>query len=74
MHDSIRTEESYVQWVRAFIRFHGLRDPATMGGVEVEAFLCRLANARNVAASTHRQALPQRLAPGLHEQLARARL
>jgi Phage integrase, N-terminal SAM-like domain len=25
LHYSIRTEEGYVHWVRAFIRFHGLR-------------------------------------------------
>jgi integrase len=56
-HYSIRTEEAYVHWVRAFIRFHGLRHPASMGGVEVEAFLSWLANARSVAASTHKQAL-----------------
>jgi len=57
LHYSIRTEEVYVHWVRAFIRFHGLRHPATMGGVEVEAFLSWLANKRSVAASTHKQAL-----------------
>ena len=57
LHYSIRTEEAYVHWVRAFIRFHGLRHPATLGGAEVEAFLSWLANARSVAASTHRQAL-----------------
>lgn len=57
LHYSIRTEDSYVYWVRAFIRFHGLRHPATMGGTEVEAFLSWLASTRNVAASTHKQAL-----------------
>lgn len=57
LHYSIRTEEAYVHWVRAFIRFHGLRHPATLTGVEVEAFLSWLANSRNVAPSTHRQAL-----------------
>jgi len=30
-HYSIRTEEAYVYWVRAFIRFHGLRHPRDMG-------------------------------------------
>ena len=25
LHYSIRTEEAYVHWVRAFVRFHGLR-------------------------------------------------
>lgn len=57
LHYSIRTEESYVYWVRAFIRFHGVRHPATMGGPEVEAFLSWLAGPRKVSASTHKQAL-----------------
>lgn len=57
MHYSLRTEEVYVYWVKAFIRFHGLRHPAEMGGPEVEAFLTHLANAREVAPSTHSQAL-----------------
>jgi len=57
LHCSIRTEEVYVYWVRSFIRFHDLRHPATMGGVEVEAFLSWLASSRKVASSTHRQAL-----------------
>jgi integron integrase len=57
LHYSLRTEDAYVYWTRAFIRFHGVRHPATMGGPEVEAFLSSLVNAKNVAASTHRQAL-----------------
>ena len=36
LHYSIRTERAYVHWVRAYIRFHGLRHPATLGGTEVE--------------------------------------
>ncbi len=57
MHYSRRTEEAYVFWCRAFIRFHGLRHPAEMGKAEVEAFLTHLAVDRQVAVSTHRQAL-----------------
>jgi Phage integrase, N-terminal SAM-like domain len=57
LHYSIRTEDAYVYWVRAFIRFHSLRHPGTMGGIEVEAFLSWLASTRNVAASTHKQEL-----------------
>ena len=57
LHYSIRTGETYVYWVRAFIRFHRLRHPATMGGADVEAFLSWLVSSRNVAASTHKQAL-----------------
>jgi site-specific recombinase XerD len=57
LHYSLRTEEAYVHWCRAFIRFHGLRHPAEMGGPEVEAFLTWLTSERQVAASTHGQAL-----------------
>ena len=57
LHYSLRTEETYVKWVRSFIRFHDLRHPAMMGGDEVEEFLSYLANTRHVAASTHKQAL-----------------
>jgi integrase len=57
LHYSIRTEDAYVHWIRAFIFFHGRRHPGEMGGPEVEAFLSWLANERNVAVSTHRQAL-----------------
>ena len=31
LHYSLRTEEEYVYWARAFIRFHDLRHPADMG-------------------------------------------
>jgi integron integrase len=58
LHYSLRTEQSYVHWVRAFVRFHGsTRHPREMGAAEVEAFLCWLAAERGVAVSTHQQAL-----------------
>ena len=57
MHYSLRTEQAYVHWCRALIRFHGLKHPATMGGPEVEAFLTHLAPDRGLAVSSHRQAL-----------------
>jgi integron integrase len=56
-HYSLRTEQAYVFWVRRFIRFHRLRHPRQMGAAEVEAFLTHLATDRNVAPSTHKQAL-----------------
>ena len=34
LHYSLRTEEVYVYWVRAYIRFHGIRHPAIMAGPE----------------------------------------
>jgi integron integrase len=57
LHYSIRTEDVYVYWVRTFLRFHGRRHPATMGAIEVEAFLSWLVNTRHAATSTHKQAL-----------------
>ena len=57
LHYSLRTEEAYVYWARAFIRFHDLRHPAEMGKAEIEAFLMALVTRRNVSSSTHRQAL-----------------
>ena len=57
LHYSIRTEEAYLHWVRAFIRFHKMRHPSEMSQVEVEAFLTFLASDRDVSPSTHKQAL-----------------
>ncbi len=56
-HYSIRTEQSYVHWVRRFILFHNKRHPAEMGAAEVEAFLTHLAVTANVAAATQNLAL-----------------
>lgn len=57
LHYSHRTEQAYVQWVRAFVRFHHLHHPRDLGGAEVEAFLSWVANERQAAPSTHKQAL-----------------
>ena len=54
---AIRTEETYVGWIRRFILANGKRHPANLGAREVEAFLTWLAASRNVAASTQNQAL-----------------
>jgi integron integrase len=56
-HYSLRTEQAYVNWVRRFVKFHGLRHPRELGGAEVEAFLTDLAKTQHASASTHRQAL-----------------
>lgn len=55
-HYSIRTEETYVQWIIRFIRFHKMRHPQEMDSPEIEAFLTHLALDKNVAASTQNQA------------------
>ena len=56
-HDSSRTEQSYVDWIKRFIVFSGRRHPRDMGAPEVTAFLSHLARDRNVAAATQNQAL-----------------
>ena len=55
-HYSLRTEQSYVAWIRRYIYFHGKRHPKDMGAEEVEAFLSHLAVERSVSASTQNQA------------------
>jgi integron integrase len=55
-HYSIRTEDTYVDWVRRFILFHGKRHPRDLGATEVAAFLTHLAVDRGVAPSTQNQA------------------
>lgn len=57
LHYSRSTEQAYVHWCKSFIRFHGLRHPRDMGAPEVEAFLTWLADERQLASSTHKQAL-----------------
>jgi integron integrase len=57
LHYSIRTEQSYLSWIRQFILFHHKRHPSEMGGSEVGEFLSYLANERHVSASTQNQAL-----------------
>ena len=57
LHYSLRTEQTYVHWIKRFIHFHGKRHPKDMGGPEVEAFLSHLAVQGNVAASTQNLAL-----------------
>lgn len=56
-HFSLRTEEAYLYWIRAFIHFHGKQHPKDLGLRDVEAFLSFLANERHVAPATHKQAL-----------------
>ena len=56
-HDSIRTEEAYVGWIKQFILFHGKRHPLEMGADEITRFLSALAVHGQVSASTQNQAL-----------------
>jgi integron integrase len=56
-HYSLRTEGTYLGWIRRFILFHGKRHPREMGRQEVQQFLSHLAVEGHVAASTQSQAL-----------------
>lgn len=56
-HYSLRTEQSYVHWIRRFILFHDKRHPDDMGEKEISLFLTDLAVTRNVSASTQNQGL-----------------
>jgi integron integrase len=52
-----RTEQTYIDWIERYIRFHHIRHPREMNVPEIEAFLTHLAVQRNVAPSTPNQAL-----------------
>jgi len=51
-HDSRRTEEAYVSWIRRYIVFHRKTHPAHMGASDISTFLAWLAVVRRVSAST----------------------
>jgi site-specific recombinase XerD len=51
-HMSIRTEKSYVYYIRDFILFHNKRHPKDMGVGEIRAYLTHLAIEKKIAAST----------------------
>lgn len=55
-HYSARTEKTYVDWVKRYVRFHKMRHPENMGPIEVRQFLTNLAVVHNVSASTQNQA------------------
>lgn len=56
-HYSLATERAYVAWYKQFVRWAGMKHPATLAGDRVEAWLSYLATDREVSASTQRQAL-----------------
>lgn len=56
-HYSLRTEQTYCNWVKRFIHFHNIRHPAEMAEKEINAFLTYLAVKEKVSASTQNQAL-----------------
>ena len=54
---SLKTEKSYLEWIRKYIPFIGERHPSEAGPAEVKAFLTHLAVNRNVAINTQKVAL-----------------
>ena len=56
-HYSIRTEETYVQWIKRYILFHHKTHPRDLAEADISAFLTDLAVNKNVSASTQNQAL-----------------
>lgn len=56
-HYSLRTEKSYIDWIRRYIRFCGGRHPRQLGATEITTFLTHLAVDLKVAAATQNQAL-----------------
>jgi integron integrase len=57
LHYSLRTERTYLGWVRQFILYHNKRHPREMGAPEINAFITDLVNQKNVSASTQNQAI-----------------
>ena len=65
-HYSPRTERTYLQWIRRYLKFHrrpdqcgpqrGWRHPRDLGAAEVARFLSDLAMRLKVAAATQKQA------------------
>ncbi len=54
---SLRTEKSYIYWIKYYIRYHRFRHPKEMENKEIEAFLAHLSTERYVTANTQRLAL-----------------
>lgn len=57
LHYSYRTEESYLKWIRRFVRFGRPQHPRELGKIDIERFLSSLALEGRVAPSTQNQAL-----------------
>ncbi len=55
-HYSLKTERSYIGWIKRFIVFHNKRHPLTMGKEEIESFLSWLAAEQGVSPTTQNQA------------------
>ena len=57
-HYGIKTEKSYVSWIKYYIFYHNKKHPIEMAKLEIEAFLTYLAVERKVSPATQNQAFP----------------
>jgi integron integrase len=57
LHYSLRTEQTYEQWIKRFFIFHQMKSPREMGHEFVQEYLEYLAVDREISASTQNQAL-----------------
>ena len=51
---ALKTEKTYLYWIKYFILFHKKRHPLTMGSEDVQEFLSYLANSKHVAINTQK--------------------
>ena len=56
-HYALKTERTYIAWIRRYIYFHNKTHPKDLDGSAVARFLSYLATEENVAAATQNQAL-----------------
>lgn len=56
-HYSLRTEQTYIHWIKRYIYFHGKQHPKDLNEAHVTDFLTDLAVHKNVASSTQNQAM-----------------
>jgi integrase len=68
-HYSIRTEQSYTDWIRRYILFHGKRHPAEMAEAEVAAFDSFVTHSLGLSARPSMSELPSLF----HSYFTRAR-
>jgi hypothetical protein len=56
-HYSIRTEKTYIHWIKSYLHFLSMQHPRNLGAEHIETYLTHLAVIRNVSASTQNLAL-----------------
>jgi len=42
-HCSIRTEKTYLYWIKSYLQFYSLQHPGELGAGQIEAFMSRAA-------------------------------